>query len=132
MVSVGGQMPQHAVSTLAYLLCQIVSLQYLSMSSLRRLAGLSCRLFLSYGLQMVTRDVHRSSLRRLVCPANVHFILITLLIMSMTLLLPLPLLLVFLPSYVMFNILLHIISEPFIKVLISAYNTVAPMLATLV
>ena len=41
-------------------LCHIVSLQYLSRSSLHRLAGLPCRLFLSYGLQVVTRDVHRS------------------------------------------------------------------------
>ena len=43
-------------------LCQIVSLQYLSRSSLHRLAGLPCCLFLSYGLQVVTREVHRSSL----------------------------------------------------------------------
>ena len=49
-------------------LCHIVSLQYLSRSSLHRLAGLPCRLFLSYGLQAVTREVHRSSLRRLICP----------------------------------------------------------------
>ena len=40
-------------------LCHIVSLQYLSRSSLHRLAGLPCRLFLSYGLQVVTREVHR-------------------------------------------------------------------------
>ena len=32
-------------------------LQYLSRSSLHRLAGLPCRLFLSYGLQLVTREV---------------------------------------------------------------------------
>ena len=51
-------------------LCHIVSLQYLSRSSLHRLAGLPCRLFLSYGLQLVTREVHRSSLRRLICPAH--------------------------------------------------------------
>ena len=40
-------------------LCHIVSLQYLSRSSLHRLAGLPCRIFLSYGLQEVTREVHR-------------------------------------------------------------------------
>ena len=51
-------------------LCQIVSLQYLSRSSLHRLAGLSCRLLLSYGLQVVTLEVHR----RLICPAQDHFI----------------------------------------------------------
>ena len=55
--------------------CQIVSLQYLSRSSLHCLAGLPCRLFLSYGLQVVTCEVHRSSLRRLICPAQDHFIL---------------------------------------------------------
>ena len=55
-------------------LCHIVSLQYVSRSSLHRLAGLPCRLFLSYGLQVVTREVHRSSLRRLICHAQDHFI----------------------------------------------------------
>ena len=65
-------------------LCHIVSLQYLSRSSLHRLAGLPCRLFLSYGLQLVTREVHRSSLRRLICPAQDHFIFLTVLIISMT------------------------------------------------
>ena len=50
---------------------------YLSRSSLHRLAGLPCRLFLSYGLQVVTREVHRSSLRRLICPAQDHFILLS-------------------------------------------------------
>ena len=58
-------------------LCHIVSLLYLSRSSLHRLAGLPCRLFLSYGLQVVSREVHRSSLRRLICPAQVHFIFLT-------------------------------------------------------
>ena len=41
--------------------CQIVSLQYSSKSSLHRLAGIPCRLFLSYGLKVVTHEVHRSS-----------------------------------------------------------------------
>ena len=54
-------------------LCQIVLLQYLSRSSLHRLAGLPCRLFLSHGLQVVTRKVHRSSLRRLICPGPFTF-----------------------------------------------------------
>ena len=49
------------VSLSCPVLCQIVSLQYLSTSSLHRLAGLPC-LFLSYGLQVVTREFHRSSL----------------------------------------------------------------------
>ena len=43
-----GRRPQHDVSKLlsCAVLCHIVSLQYLSRSSLHRLAGLSCRLFL--------------------------------------------------------------------------------------
>ena len=79
-------------------LCHIVSLQYLSRSSLHRLAGLPCRLFLSYGLQLVTREVHRSSLRRLICPAQDHFIFLTVLIISMTFVLSLTQMLVFLSS----------------------------------
>ena len=80
-------------------LCHIVSLQYLSRSSLHRLAGLPCRLFLSYGLQVVTREVHRSSLRRLICPAQDHFIFLTVLIISMTFVLSLNQMLVFLSLY---------------------------------
>ena len=82
-------------------LCHIVSLQYLSRSSLHRLAGLPCRIFLSYGLQMVTREVHRSSLRRLICPAQEHFIFLTVLIISMTFVLSLTQILVFPSLYVM-------------------------------
>ena len=56
-----------------------VVLQYrvapvLSRSTVHRLAGLRCRLFLAYGLQLVTHEEHRSSLRRLTCPAQDHFI----------------------------------------------------------
>ena len=54
------------VSLSCAVICQIVSLQYLSRSSLHCLAGLPCRLFWSYGLQVVTREVHRSSLRQLI------------------------------------------------------------------
>ena len=64
------------------LLCHIVSLQYLSMSSLHRLGGLPCRLFLSHGLQVVTREVNRSSLRRMIFPAQDHLIVLTVLIIS--------------------------------------------------
>ncbi len=70
------------VSMSCALLCQIVSLQYLSRSSLHSLAGLPCHLFLSYGLQVVTLEVHLSCLRRLMCPARDHFIFVTLLIIS--------------------------------------------------
>ena len=86
--------------------CHIVSLQYLS--RLHRLAGLPC-LFLSYGLQVVTREVHRSSLRRLICPAQDHFIFLTVLIISMTFVLSLTQMLVFLSLYVMLSILLSIL-----------------------
>ena len=71
------------VSLSCAVLCHIVSLQYLSRSPLRRLVGLPCRLFLSRCLQVVAREVHRSSLRRLICPAQ-DFIFLTLLIISMT------------------------------------------------
>ena len=90
-------------------LCHIVSLQYLSRSSLHRLAGLPCRIFLSYGLQVVTREVHRSSLRHLICPAQDHFIFLTVLIISMTFVLSLTQMLVFLSVYVMLSILLSIL-----------------------
>ena len=71
-------------------LCHIVSFKYMSRSSLHLLAGVPCRLFLSYGLQVVTREVHRSSLRRLICPAQDHFIFLTVLIMYNYGLCPLP------------------------------------------
>ena len=90
-------------------LCHIVSLQYLSRSSLHSLAGLPCRIFLSYGLQVVTREVHRSSLRRLICPAQDHFIFLTVLIISMTFVLSLTQMLDFLSLYVMLSILLSIL-----------------------
>ena len=41
-------------------LCQITPLPYLSRSSLHRLAGLPCHIFVSYGLQLVTREVGQS------------------------------------------------------------------------
>ena len=82
---------------------------YLSRSSPHSLAGLPCRLFLSYGIQVVTRVVHRSSLRRLICPAQDHFIFLTLLIISMTFVFSLTQMLVFLSLYVMLSILLSIL-----------------------
>ena len=66
-------------------------------------------LFLSYGLQVVIREVHRSSLRRLICPAQDHFIFLTVLIISMTFVLSLTQMLVFLSLYVMLSILLSIL-----------------------
>ena len=58
---------------------------------------------------MVTREVHRSSLRRLICPAQDHFIFLTVLIISMTCVLSLTQILVFLSLYVMLSILLSIL-----------------------
>ena len=54
---------------------------------------------------MVTREVHRSSLRRLICPAKDHLICLTLLIISMTFVLCLTQMLVLLSLYVMLSIL---------------------------
>ena len=53
--------------------------------SLHGSAGLHCRLFLSYGLQVVSREVHRSSFEAvdLPCTGPLHFFL-TFLIMSTT------------------------------------------------
>ena len=90
-------------------LCHIMSLQYLSRSSLHRLAGLSCRIFSSHGLQVVIREVHRSSLRRLICPAQDHFIFLTVLIISMSFVLSLTQMLIFLYLYVMLSILLSML-----------------------
>ena len=90
-------------------LCHIVSLQYLSRSSLTRLAGLPCRRFLSYGLQVVTREVHRSSLRGLIYPPQNHFICLAVLIISMSFVLSLTQMLVFLSLYVMLSLLLSIL-----------------------
>ena len=59
------------VSLFCAVLCQIVSLQYVSRSSLHRLAGLPCRLYVE------THKLHRSSLKRLMCPAQDHFIFLT-------------------------------------------------------
>ena len=72
------------VSLSVAVLCHIVSLQCLSKSSLHRLTGLHCRPFSSFGIQVVTREVHRSSLRQWICPVQDHLIFLTLLIISMT------------------------------------------------
>ena len=102
-----GRRPQHAVSKLP---CLVLSSAISCRSSicLGRLST-ACRLFLSYGLQMVTREVHRSSLRRLICPAQDHFIFLTVLIISKTFVLSLTQTLVFLYLYVMLSILLSIL-----------------------
>ena len=46
---------------------------YLSRSSLHRLAGLPCRLFLSHGLQVVTRDVGRGHRIDVLCQGTLYF-----------------------------------------------------------
>ena len=64
--------------------------------------------FSCHGLQLLTREGHRSSLRRLICPAQDHFIFLTLFI-SMTFVLTLTQMLVFISLYVMLSILLSIL-----------------------
>ena len=86
-----------------------MSLQYLSRSSLHRLSGLPCRLFLSCGLQVVTGEVHRMSLMRLICPAQDHYMFLTVYIMYMTFVLSLTKMLFLLYVYVMLSILLSIL-----------------------
>ncbi len=71
------------VSLTCVVLGQIMSLRYLSRSSLHRLAGLLCHIFLSCGLQVVTPEVHQSYVRRLMCPAKDQLIFLALMIMSM-------------------------------------------------
>ena len=87
------------VSLYCAVLCQIVSLQYLSRSSFH-----PCRIFLPHGLQVVTREVRRSSFRRLICPAQDDFIFLTFLIICMTFVLSLTHMLVFLYLYVILSI----------------------------
>ena len=72
--------PKYAVCEQNRELVLLVLLQYLSRLSLHSLAGLPS-LLLFYGLQMLTREVHRSSLRRLMWRAQDHFIFPTLQIM---------------------------------------------------
>ena len=107
-----GRRPQHAVSKLPCLvLSSAMSCRSsicpgrLSIAWLVSLVVFSCH---NYGLQLVTREVHRSSLRRLICPAQDHFIFLTVLIISMTFVLSLTQMLVFLSLYVMLSILLSI------------------------
>ena len=95
-----GRRPQHAVSKLPCLVlssaisCRSsICLGRLSTAWLVSLVVFSCH---NYGLEVVTREVHRSSLRRLICPAQDHFIFLTVLIISMTFVLSLTQMLVFL------------------------------------
>ena len=103
-----GRRHQHAVSKLPCLVlssaisCRSsICLGRLSTAWLVSLVVFSCH----YGLQVVTREVHRSSLRRLICSAQDHFIFLTVLIISMTFVLSLTQMLVFLSLYVMLSIL---------------------------
>ena len=65
-------------------LFHIVSFHYLSRSSLHRLAGHLVVFSCHYGIQVVTREVHRLSFRPLMCPAQDHFYFLTLLTMSVS------------------------------------------------
>ena len=130
-----GRRPQHAVSKLA---CLVLSSArsyrssicpgHLSTAWLVSLVVFSCHTIF-YGLQVVTRVVHRSSLRRLICPAQDHFIFPTLLIISMTFVFSLTQMLVFLSLYVMLSILLSILvcaaASLFCACLVSVQGAVA-------
>ena len=108
-----GRRPQHVVSKLP---CLVLSSAISCRSSicpgrlftawLVSLVVLSCH---NYGLQVVTREVHRLSLRRLICPAQDHFIFLTVYIISMTFVLSLTQMLVLLSLYVMLSILLSVL-----------------------
>ena len=89
-------------------LCQVVSFQYSSKSSLHRFAGLPYNLFLPYGFQVVMRFVHLSYLSRLMCPAQDNFILLVVFITSVTPVFALTQVFVFLSWYVILSILLSI------------------------
>ena len=65
--------------------------------------------FLVIWSPMVTREVHRLSLRRLTCPAQDHFIFLTVYNISMTFVLSLTQKLVLLSLYVMLSIQLSIL-----------------------
>ena len=108
-----GRRPQHAVSKLPCLvLSSAISCRSSicpTRSSVHRLAGLPCRLFLSYDLQVTIREVHLLSLRRLICPSHDHFIFLSLYIISMTFVLSLTYMSVLLSLYVMLSIRLSIL-----------------------
>ena len=103
VVPVIGRRPQHAFSKLACLVsarsgCSSIRPGRLSTAWLVSLVVFSCH--------MVTREVHRSPLRRLVCPAEDHLIFLTVLIISMTFVLSLTQILILLSLHVMLRILL--------------------------
>ena len=89
--------------------CHIVSLQYLSRSSLHRLAGSPLSSFLV--IWSPSGDTRGPSVvfEAIYIPAQDHFIFLTVLIISMTFVLSLTQMLVFLSLYVMLSILLSIL-----------------------
>ena len=106
-----GRRPQHAVSKLPYLLLSS-AISCRSSICLGRLSTawlVSLVIFSCHGLQVVTREVQRSSLRRLICPAQDYFIFLTVLIISKSFVFSLTQMLVFLSLYVMLSILLSIL-----------------------
>ena len=90
---VAGRRPQQAVSKLPSLvLSSAISVRSricpgrLSTAWLVSIVVFYCH----NGLQVVTREVHLSSLRRLICPVQDHFMFLTVLLVSMTLPSPWP------------------------------------------
>ena len=107
-----GRRPQHAVSKSPCLvLSSAISCRSsicpgrLSTAWLVYLVVFSCH----NDLQVVTREVHRLSLKRLICPAQDHFIFLTVYIISMTFVLSLTQMLDLLSLYLMLSILLSIL-----------------------
>ena len=103
-----GRRPQHVVSKFACLVLFSARWFYSNTPSLHRVAGLPRNLFLPYGFQVVMRFVHLSSLSRLMCPAQDHFILLVVFITSVTPVFALTQVFVFLSWYVILSILLSI------------------------
>ena len=106
-----GRRPQHAVSKLPCLvLSSAISCRSRFIQVVSPPLGWSplSSFLVIYGLQVVTREVHRSTLRRLICSAQDHFICLTVLYIY-DVVLSLTQMLVFLSLYVMLSILLSIL-----------------------
>ena len=105
-----GRRPQHVVAKFAYLV--LFSARWFHSNThpnrLHLFAGLPLNLFLPYGFQVVMRFVHLSSLSRLMCPAQDHFILLVDFITSVTPVFAVTQVFVFLSWYVILSILLSI------------------------
>ena len=104
-----GRRPQHVVSKFAYLV--LFSARWFHSNTHPNRLSIFLLVFLvisPYGFQVVMRIVHLSSLSRLMCPAQDHFILLVVFITSVTPVFALTQVFVFLSWYVILSILLSI------------------------